>query len=159
MRSVRKYKKKPVVISAMKYDGYNYPEAQDWIAGKGHVWPSWIHNYGPFEIDTLEGKMTVSVGDYIIKGIQGEFYPCKPDIFEQTYESADAPTIPAPRWVRCEERLPEKNGAYAACWLYSEQYYWEKAIFWDGKWKLTNGNGLMEPDYWMPLPEPPREGE
>ena len=61
----------------------------------------------------------------------------------------------ATRWVRCEERLPEKNGAYAACWLYSEQYYWEKAIFWDGKWKLANGNGLMEPDYWMPLPEPP----
>lgn len=86
MKHIRKYKKKPVVIEAMKYDGYNYPAAQDWIAGEHFMWPSWIHNYGPFEIDTLEGKMTVSVGDYIIKGIQGEFYPCKPDIFEKTYE-------------------------------------------------------------------------
>jgi hypothetical protein len=39
-------------------------------------------------ISTLEGKIWASVGDYIIKGVQGEFYPCKPDIFEQTYEEA-----------------------------------------------------------------------
>ena len=41
------------------------------------------------KISTLEGEMTASINDYIIKGIKGEFYPCKPDIFEQTYEQAD----------------------------------------------------------------------
>ena len=41
-----------------------------------------------FKIETLEGVMTASEGDYIIRGIQGEFYPCKPDIFEATYEKA-----------------------------------------------------------------------
>ena len=90
MMQARKYRKKPVVVEAMKYDGYNYPSVQDWIAGECNMWPAWIHNYGPFEIDTLEGIMTVSVGDYVIKGVKGEFYPCKPDIFEQTYEPADA---------------------------------------------------------------------
>ena len=45
------------------------------------------------KINTLEGIMTASVGDYIIKGVQGEFYPCKPDIFEQTYEEIDNETI------------------------------------------------------------------
>ena len=75
-----------IVIEAMKYDGYNYPSVQDWISGEAHVWPAWIHDYGPFQIDTLEGEMTVSVGDYVIKGINGEFYPCKPDVFLRTYE-------------------------------------------------------------------------
>lgn len=84
-----KYRKKPVVIEAKKYDGFNYPEIQDWIAGTINMWPQWVHNYGPFEIDTLEGKMTASVGDYIIKGIKGEFYACKPDVFEQTYEPVE----------------------------------------------------------------------
>ena len=41
------------------------------------------------EIDTLEGTMRANLGDFIIKGVQGEFYPCKPDIFEQTYEKCD----------------------------------------------------------------------
>ena len=77
-----KYRKKPIVIEAMKYDGYNYPSVQDWITGEAHVWPAWIHDYGPFQI----GEMTVSVGDYVIKGINGEFYPCKPDVFLRTYE-------------------------------------------------------------------------
>lgn len=84
-----KCRKKPVVIEAKKYDGFNYPEIQDWITGTINMWPQWVHNYGPFEIDTLEGKMTASVGDYIIKGIKGEFYACKPDVFEQTYEPVE----------------------------------------------------------------------
>ena len=86
---IKKYRKKPVVIEAIKYDGYNYPYVQDWIDGTHNLWPQWIHNYGEFKIRTLEGDMTASVGDYIIKGIDGEFYPCKPDIFEKTYEEID----------------------------------------------------------------------
>lgn len=84
-----KYRKKQVIIEAKKYDGYNYPEIQDWITGQANMWPQWIHNYGDFQIDTLEGKMTASVGDYIIKGIKGEFYACKPDVFEQTYDPVE----------------------------------------------------------------------
>lgn len=91
-----KYRKKPVVIEAFKYDG-DLKDAE----GKWYV-PDWAvmafesgeMYYGieePWElyIKTLEGVQHVSVGDYIIKGIQGEFYPCKPDIFEQTYEVAE----------------------------------------------------------------------
>ena len=48
-----------------------------------------IVNEKGMKISTLEGEMTASINDYIIKGIKGEFYPCKPDIFEQTYEQAD----------------------------------------------------------------------
>lgn len=82
-----KFRKKPVIIEAMQFDG----DVKQ--AGKG---PSLIRQAvcdtphmnlptGP-HIHTLEGAMTVSVGDWIIRGVAGEFYPCKPDIFEQTYE-------------------------------------------------------------------------
>ena len=84
-----KYIKKPVVIEARQYTGYNYPEIQDWITGKAHAYPSWYHDYGSFIIRTLEGDLTVSKYDYVIKGVKGEFYPCKPDIFEETYEEVD----------------------------------------------------------------------
>ena len=84
-----KYRKKPVVIEARQYTGYNYPEIQDWITGKINIWPQWIHDYGDFTISTLEGDMKVSKDDYVIKGVNGEFYPCKPDIFEKTYEVAE----------------------------------------------------------------------
>lgn len=88
---IKKYRKKPVVIEAVKYDGYNYPQVKNWIDGAHNLWPQWIqiHNYGEFKIHTLEGDMTASVGDYIIKGVDGEFYPCKLDIFEKTYEEVE----------------------------------------------------------------------
>lgn len=87
-----KYKKKPVVIEAFKYDG-------DFVYQNGEAYvPYWalealengIMFYGgepPCElyINTLEGKHHVTVGDYVIKGVKGELYPCKPDIFEMTY--------------------------------------------------------------------------
>jgi len=76
-----KYRKKPVVIDAVKWDGHNYDEVSRFTG---------IMYYpigaGGILIDTLEGKMTASIGDYIIKGVNGEFYPCKPDIFAKTYE-------------------------------------------------------------------------
>ena len=81
-----KYRKKPVVIEAMQLLlPYSPKDIADWCGGKicrvGHpdekVW---------IKIETLERPMWASYGDFIIKGIQGEFYPCKPDIFEQTYE-------------------------------------------------------------------------
>ena len=65
--------------------------AQKWSEGKVYaspvLEPSENNPKGCYwQIDTLEGTMTATPGDYIIKGVQGEFYPCKPDIFEKTYE-------------------------------------------------------------------------
>jgi hypothetical protein len=81
-----KYRKKPVVIEAKRLMEPNLPdEIARWcdgrVCGVGDVGAKvWI------EIDTLEGVMRAGYGDFIIKGVNGEFYPCKPDIFEKTYE-------------------------------------------------------------------------
>ena len=86
-----KYRKKPVVIEAVQLlpttlnpdvvnfigEEKNYPDCE--IAG---IDPS----DGRFKIKTLEGIMIADVGDFIIRGVSGEFYPCKPDIFEKTYD-------------------------------------------------------------------------
>lgn len=79
-----KYRKKPVVIEARQLE-YSV-ESRDSIA----KWCGGIveeHKFG-VNIPTLEGTMYAQTGDYIIKGVNGEFYPCKPDIFEKTYEPA-----------------------------------------------------------------------
>lgn len=80
-----KYKKKPVVIEAIQWTGNNLQEIHDFVddfmIGTEQTFDEHI-----ILIDTLEGLMKASTGDFIIKGIKGEFYPCKPDIFEQTYE-------------------------------------------------------------------------
>jgi hypothetical protein len=83
-----RYRKKPVVIEAVQYDGSNAEEVAQWIDDcSGEFSPA--HTWGDeFRISTLEGELHVSPGDYVIRGVQGEFYPCKPDIFEQTYEHA-----------------------------------------------------------------------
>lgn len=76
-----KYRKKPVVIEAIVWNGVNVKEVDAFVDTE-----ELSSSGGSLFIHTLEGKMKVSVGDYIIKGVQGEFYPCKPDIFEATYE-------------------------------------------------------------------------
>lgn len=80
-----KYRKKPVVIDAVQWSGNNLNEILDFMKDKQ---PNYYEDDEKklLTIQTLEGNMIASVGDYIIKGVQGEFYPCKPDIFEQTYE-------------------------------------------------------------------------
>lgn len=81
-----KFRKKPVVIDAIRWNGLNASEVLDFIGyDNALLWSG----KGTIEIHTLEGKMTASEGDWIIKGIQGEFYPCKPDIFEATYEPVE----------------------------------------------------------------------
>lgn len=88
-----KYRKKPVEIEAFRYDG-------DFIDKDGNYYiPGWgieafennvikynSYDKGKLAIETLEGTMIADIGDYIIKGINGELYPCKPDIFRKTYE-------------------------------------------------------------------------
>lgn len=149
-----KYRKKPVIIEAFQTDK-------------------------ELDIETLEGTMHASVGDYIITGVRGEQYPCKPDIFEQTYEPADAPASP---WHRVEEELPESNDAVNVVWVNRnpESYYADikdkpfvaTAHYHKGKWYWFSATckdfldeyGRCEVDevdkdidilYWMPLPSPP----
>ena len=78
-----RYRKKPVVVEAMQFTGSNQVDAAAWM---GCAFPERTSEYAVLEINTLEGTMRVSPGDWIIKGVKGEFYPCKPDIFEGTYE-------------------------------------------------------------------------
>lgn len=90
-----KFRKKPVVIEAIKWTGDNlkeiiaftgrHPSSKDW---------TWDHfeqvvRTAGLKIFTLEGDHMAAVGDWIIKGVKGELYPCKPDIFAATYEPAD----------------------------------------------------------------------
>lgn len=88
-----KYKKKPIIIEAIQFDGLNFEEIKDFVGDQlkyDIIDSAWRVGKGVphilMEIETLEGDMNVSKYDYIIKGVQGEFYPCKPDIFEKTYE-------------------------------------------------------------------------
>ncbi len=81
-----KFRKKPVEIDAVRFTVNNQESTAQWCKGKlaGTQLP--LHDR-VILIGTLEGEMTARVGDWIIKGVKGEFYPCKPDIFEATYEA------------------------------------------------------------------------
>lgn len=79
---IKQYRKKPVVIEAIKFDGNNFPMICHFVDFKTTVGLKG----GKVLIKTLEGIMMADEGDYIIKGVRGEFYPCKPDIFKATYE-------------------------------------------------------------------------
>ena len=83
-----KFRKKPVVIEAMLFDGTKQTgyEILKWAGpncGMEYVQTPVV---GIMRINTLEGVMSAGIGDWIIKGVNGEFYPCKPDIFEKTYD-------------------------------------------------------------------------
>ena len=79
---MEKYRKKPVVIEAVQWTGKNITEVLDFMD-----WRNAAHDAASgLTIRTLEGNHHASPGDFIIKGVNGEFYPCKPDIFEKTYE-------------------------------------------------------------------------
>lgn len=78
-----KYRKKPVVIDAVQFNGTNFDTIEAELGL--HVSDEVLKHQAPFEIGTLEGSMRVDLGDWVIKGVKGEFYPCKPDIFAATY--------------------------------------------------------------------------
>lgn len=85
-----KFRKKPVVIDAEQFDGHNLTHLDAWAIGLTGTYQFGSKNGGRIIIiETLEGKMEAHPGDWIIKGIKGEFYPCKPDIFEASYELVD----------------------------------------------------------------------
>lgn len=85
-----RFQKRPVEIEAWQNDN-----TSAWVASQIAEWcggryrKNELDHGSRIEIDTLEGTMTASLGDWVIKGVQGEFYPCKPDIFEATYKAVE----------------------------------------------------------------------
>lgn len=93
---IKRYTKKPVTIEALQWTGDNLAEVLQ-FTGKHPDFNKWFSSFEDyknhvesngfiFKILTLEGSMKAAVGDYIIRGVHGEYYPCKPDIFDKTYE-------------------------------------------------------------------------
>lgn len=91
-----KYKKKPVIVEAIRWNGFNLEEIKSFV-GESLIYniidTTWKVGKGVprvlMKIRTSEGDMEVNKGDFIIKGVNGEYYPCKPDIFAKTYELAE----------------------------------------------------------------------
>ena len=114
---INKYRKKPVIIEAVIWTGNNIEEIKNFVDESllYNIYDgAWEVGEAPVIVDmqirTLEGNMSVSVGDYIIKGIEGEFYPCKPDIFKETYETVsmvsdnDKTTVPMSEYRKLENK-------------------------------------------------------
>jgi hypothetical protein len=95
---MKRYRKKPIEVEVQRWTGQNHIQMYNFLESQSANYDKDIKDQGAnFYIDhfkvsgglvikTLEGEHKASIGDYIIKGIKGEFYPCKPEIFEQTYE-------------------------------------------------------------------------
>jgi hypothetical protein len=79
---IKKYRKKPIIIEAIKLEKDNLSETAQWC--KGYI--SLESGFYKLSIPTLEGTMDCHLGDYVLKGMVGEFYPCKKEIFEASYE-------------------------------------------------------------------------
>lgn len=126
------YRKKPVVIEA--YCATTDSVFPEWLAdaieaGTVHVEPS-----GPIYITTLEGTMRADYGDWIIRGVKGELYPCKPDIFEATYEPATnaQPAQPSPlerleAWIETSMRQAIL-GNWGEEWVARLRHYDQRTI-------------------------------
>lgn len=85
MFKVKKARKKQLLVEYIQYDGDNHQDLYDWSNGTVHPDFETSDPYS-FLVNTLEGVMVVGLGDYIVKGVNGEFYPVKKDIFHKTYE-------------------------------------------------------------------------
>ena len=120
----RTYRKKPVVVEAVQWTGENHAEMYEFIDPEAF---EIIPRVG-LVIHTLEGDHHASPGDYIIKGVNREFYPCKPDIFEKTYE--DATLTPPNEPLTCEgcihEEKEHQNCNYCMRAAYLGDYYYRR---------------------------------
>lgn len=94
---VAKFRKKPVVIEAVQLTGTleAFDAAVAFMGAAGGAYNGHLGDSDPYRswlyIDTLEGKMAAFTGDWIIRGVKGEFYPCKPEVFAATYEPVSTP--------------------------------------------------------------------
>lgn len=113
--NVKHYRKKPVVIEAVQLSHQNTEEVMKWCGGTYYSTPPMRAVTG-ITIKTLEGDHAGLFDDYIIKGVKGEFYPCKPDIFEATYEAVDphqqidSQTNHQPESKLAQNAQPSSNG-------------------------------------------------
>ena len=90
MSELRRYRKKPVIIEAIQLvNAISAVIAGMWMLESGFRNFEVLDNLGTTRIKTLEGDHRADIGDFIIKGVAGEFYPCKPDIFAATYEEIE----------------------------------------------------------------------
>lgn len=110
------FRKKQVVIEAVQFDG-----SEESIANILKLGASRLvdvdreeRSLPKIQISTLEGKMTAKIGDYVIKGVHGELYPCKPDIFTETYEKCNEPSIM--NFGQAIERLKQGKKVARAGW-------------------------------------------
>ena len=85
-----RYRKKPVVIDAIQFTkDSKVKDLHNFCGDNVTFYADSVNGLTQLDIHTLEGTMTANLNDYIIKGVKGELYPCKPDIFEQTYEKVE----------------------------------------------------------------------
>lgn len=152
----RAYRKKPVVVEAVQWTGENHAEMCEFIDPEAF---EIIPRIG-LVIHTLEGDHHASPGDYIIKGVNGEFYPCKPDIFAKTYESSTL--TPPNEWVSVEERLPTDERPVLVFVGYADTmigFITTSSYFCFDANPHWQWDGLVRDEqrtlFWMPLPEPP----
>lgn len=130
----RAYRKKPVVVEAIQWTGENHAEMCEFIDPE-------VFEIKPKEgliIHTLEGDHHASPGDYIIKGVNGEFYPCKPDIFAKTYEPVTLTPQNDPLTI---EELRE---------MYGEPVYIISEFYHISEWNIPNGIGEIVIAYDVP---------
>lgn len=113
------FRKRPVVIQALQWTGDNRHQVLEFIGEKGGHWQASVPETGDVAgmlpgaivIYTREGNHTATAGDWIIRGIAGEFYPCKPDIFRDTYDRVEVPV------ARCAHGNLEHECTDEACYL------------------------------------------
>lgn len=112
MVNAPEYTKKSVTITALEWSGWNKTIILDFVnEGKDEKIATHNEEDNTIEIKTLEGIMKASVGDYIIKGVKGEFYPCKPDIFKDTYFIKGGFEEIKKKYI-VEDQLPYNGGKY-----------------------------------------------
>lgn len=114
-RRIQRFRKKPVEIDAIRNEG-EWPPIMAWLdelaGGRASIpfgaRPAITRNQdGTLNIETLEGTMRANVGDWLICGVKGEFYPCKPDVFGATYEPVESAALsgdPLPEWGAAEDQ-------------------------------------------------------
>lgn len=159
-----KYRKKPVVVDAFQFNenfmriGANCEGVPDWGINAYDDGIIYFDKDDNCQIQTLEGNHHVSVGDYIIRGVAGELYPCKPDIFSRTYEAVcDERSVDEKvecKWIPCTERLPEERGPYLVSYGKNTFVFTEE---WNGCC-FSERHYIGQPKAWTPMPEP-YEGE
>ena len=142
-----KYRKRPVVIDAIQWTGENQREMWDFLTGRTNDYMSvsgdnfYIDHSkikGGLVIKTFEGEHLASIGDYIIKGVKGEFYPCKPDVFEATYEPVKEERVNMKKNLttvcnKCGKEAPINNEMSNKNWIV---YDTSKPCECGGQWKI-----------------------